>query len=591
MKTLGAIFFGLSLLLTSAITAQCQLHGYQSPAISDAELPEPETYQVVISEIMADPFPAVGLPDAEYIELYNRDESGVSLEGCRLVIGKAEKVLPAVVLESNAYLIICDAGKESLFPSFVKIIAVEHLPPVLNSGQTVTLRSRSGKIIFSVDFTDRWYKSKEKAEGGWSLEIIDPENFCGREDNWCASIDPRGGTPGSGNSVNRENPDNQRPNLLRATWNADSSVMLHFSESMDSTSLDDPASFSASHGLLHPAHVDPTEPGYASVSLYFNASPKPGIIYSVTVLKIPKDCAGNLLADNAFANFGLPQPSDSPDVVINELLFDTPSGMSEFIELYNRSSKIIDLEEFSLALCAPVSDSTLKRTPLRGNPFLLFPGHYVAVTRRADQLPYLSGHPDLSTVVEQPLLFVLPDRQGEITLAGKAGRIIDRFGYSREMHSAFLSKTEGISLERINADLPANDRNNWHSASSLVGYATPGFENSQHVSSVKETEDIVITPEIFSPDDDGTDDVTVLDVEPGNPGSMANIRIFDMRGMMVRTLATQALLGTRSLFTWDGTCNDQTRADIGIYLIYIEIYTEQGHIKNYRKVVTLTRRL
>ncbi len=50
------------------------------------------------------------------------------------------------------------------------------------------------------------------------------------------------------------------------------------------------------------------------------------------------------------ADFAIPQPADSFDIVINELLFDVPPGMSEFIELFNRSEKVIDLDGFSICL-------------------------------------------------------------------------------------------------------------------------------------------------------------------------------------------------------------------------------------------------
>ncbi len=50
-------------------------------------------YSLVISEIMADPHPVVALPDAEYLEIYNRGPSPVSLAGYRLLFGDKLRIL------------------------------------------------------------------------------------------------------------------------------------------------------------------------------------------------------------------------------------------------------------------------------------------------------------------------------------------------------------------------------------------------------------------------------------------------------------------------------------------------------------------
>jgi len=591
MKTLGQVFFGGWICLTSAITGLCQsgnCNGNFKPLVF---LSEPAVYQIVITEIMADPNPTVGLPDAEYLELYNRGESTVSLAGCRLIMGKNQKVLPAMILESNAYLIICDAASEAQFISSGKTLPMENMPAIINTGMTVTLKTPSGKVIFSVEYSDRWYRSGEKSGGGWSLEMIDPDNICGRADNWCESSDPRGGTPGSSNSVYAEKPDRQMPELLRATLTADTSVLLHFSESMDSTTLNDPSSYSANHGLLHPLTVNPVEPGYTTTELNFATRLNPGFIYNLTILTKLKDCAGNLINNNACVSFGLPQTPDSTDVVFNEILFDVPSDRSEFIELYNRSEKIVDLSGLSLMLCDLHTDTIIRQSSLKTNSFLLFPGHYVAITRRSEHLPNPNNRLDLSNVVELPQLFILPDREGGIALTSSLKKVIDLFRYSYKMHSEFISVTEGISLERIRPDQPTNDQTNWCSASSFAGYSTPGYENSQGFSTVQAEEKVSITPEVFTPDGDGTDDLAVLSVDPGGSGFTGNIRIFDIRGIVVKTLASHVMFGTETILTWDGMRNDQTPADIGMYLIYIELFNKEGIIKKFRKVVTLARKI
>jgi len=589
MKMLGEIFLGLSLLFIPVVPA-ISAAGRQPDSDPDGDYPgEPGTYQVIISEIMADPYPPAGLPDAEYIELYNRGGSAVSLAGCRMILGNRQRTLPSVILEPQAYAVVCEAADTGLFTVPVKTIPLEKMPSILNQGMVITLRSPSGRVIHTVEFLDRWYRSPDKTKGGWSLEIIDPDNCCGRAENWRESIDPRGGTPGSRNAVYAKNPDRIRPRLLRATLNADSTVMLHFSESMDSASLAALSQYTADHGLLQPVGIDPVDPAYRSANLTFGSRLDQTTIYTVTALHYLHDCAGNHLDNNARADFAIPQEADSLDVVFNEILFDVPGGTSEFIELLNRRGKTIDLARFSVALSDPRSDAIARQVSLVTNPFLLLPGHCTAITRDAGHLPDSRGHLDLSNIAEYPYLFTLPDEEGEIALILDSVKVIDRFRYSRSMHSEFLSETEGISLERIRADEPSNNMDNWHSAASVAGFSTPGLANSQELTPTLETREINIAPAVFSPDGDGRDDAMILSMIPGASGFVSNVMIFDSRGTKVRTLAANVLVGTETIMDWDGRGDDQNMRDPGIYIIYIELFNTSGIVKKFRKVVTLVR--
>jgi hypothetical protein len=342
---------------------------------------------------------------------------------------------------------------------------------------------------------------------------------------------------------------------------------------------------------LHPYKTDPIKPAYSTISLYFRGDLNSGLTYTVTVLNTLKDCAGNPLQNNAQADFAIPQISDSFDVVINELLFDTPEGISEFIELFNRSQKVIDLAGFSIALLHAKGDSIIRRASLEESSFLLFPEKYAVFTRRADRLPGIDNRPDFSSVVELSSLFAFPDKEGKIAILNKENRVMDLLFYSPSMHSIFIKEKEGISLERINADQPTNDPGNWYSAALDKDCSTPGFKNSQENSFPGEKEDIFVSPSVFSPDGDGTDDEAFLTLVPGGPGFIGNIEIYDLQGRMIRTLCSYRLLGTENILNWDGKCNNKQEAPPGIYLIYIEIFNGKGTVKNYRKVVTLARRL
>jgi hypothetical protein len=94
------------------------------------------------------------------------------------------------------------------------------------------LKKTDGTIINEINYSDDWYDDENYDDGAWSLEIIDPLNFCGENDNWTVSIDPSGGTPGKENSVNASNPDNTAPELIAVKIIASNYLLLEFDENI-----------------------------------------------------------------------------------------------------------------------------------------------------------------------------------------------------------------------------------------------------------------------------------------------------------------------------------------------------------------------
>lgn len=578
MKVLGLFFSGIPLGLFSQ-------NSYSAPSIL------PVTNQVIISEIMADPNPCVGLPDAEYIELFNRGDVAIPLENWKLAFGTKEKALAAVTLQAGEYLIICEGGKEGAFQPYGQVLPMQKMPAIINTGQTLTLKSSSGEVIHTVTFSPNWYKTHQKSQGGWSLEIIDPDNPCGYSENWSESDDSDGGTPGSENSVSDINPDMQSPCLLRATLPSDSSVLLIFNERMDSSYLNFSGLYSVSNGILHPVAVDPVGPDYSEILLFFNQPFEPLKEYTVTVMNSLRDCSGNLFCNNAATRFAIPQIPACFDLVINEILPDPFPGDAEFIEIYNRSQKVLDMADFTIGLADPQTHELKYTCPLRNHSFLLFPGDYVVITNLANNLPNKCFSKYQQSIIEHPGIFVLPNEEGIIVLTDSLSQIIDEFRYNESMHAQLLTNSKGISLERVNPDLPTNYPGNWHSASTASGYSTPGQKNSQALPPELLPAEIILQPEVFSPDYDGIDDYTTLHFQLNEPGWIATIMIFDIGGNKIRDLASNSMLGTEEDFLWDGTLNDGRPAQLGIYLFYIEIFNSKGQVKKIKKVVTLTKRI
>ncbi|MBN2482334.1 MAG: lamin tail domain-containing protein [Bacteroidales bacterium] len=547
--------------------------------------------QVIISEIMADPYPCVLLPDAEYVELYNRSDQAVDLTGWYIVIGNRSKSFPYAIMDPGCRAILCDSERAEDLGQYGNTIPVNGLPSILNGGQTLILKNQHGTIIHSVSFSNKWYASSFKKEGGWSLEIIDPDNPCGKGENWYESDDYRGGTPGTENSVYAENPDILQPVLLRATYVTPNTVRLHFNESMDSASMMNRYNYSANHGLLHPEVVAPIPPDYASVILSFSADFSPDTKYRIITLDSLNDCAGNPLEKNAMVDFALPQEVDSFDIVVNEVLFDSNDHIDEFIELYNRSLKVIDLTALSVGLLDPFGLKINKLISLKDHAHLLFPDGYLVITPDKTNLPDITLTKWQQNIAEVQDLFSLPDEEGIIGLYDRQMHCIDRMTYSRHMHIDLLNSVEGASLERIRAEGNSQDIGNWHSASETSGFATPGYRNSQQLLHNPETGDLLIIPGIFSPDNDGCDDYVTICLNNNESGFIANIIIFDAYGREVNTLASNTLFGPGSCLTWDGRDNNNRIAGMGIYLLYVEMFDADKNLKIIKRAITLVKTL
>ena len=69
-------------------------------------------------------------------------------------------------------------------------------------------------------------------------------------------------------------------------------------------------------------------------------------VYAITLENVG-DCWMN--QTNLSGTFAVPETAIPGDLVINEILFDPYTGGYDWIEVYNNSSKLIELQNWSLA--------------------------------------------------------------------------------------------------------------------------------------------------------------------------------------------------------------------------------------------------
>ncbi|MCD6354236.1 MAG: lamin tail domain-containing protein, partial [Prolixibacteraceae bacterium] len=138
-------------------------------------LPPVASHDVIINELMPDPNPVVGLPDAEYIELFSNALYPVNIENWSLKINNVEKKLPRFILSPSGFLLLCSTSSEELLLTFGDVIAVPGFQGLRNTGALIEIFDEKGEKIDRILYSTDLFGNAEKDNGGWSLERIDPK--------------------------------------------------------------------------------------------------------------------------------------------------------------------------------------------------------------------------------------------------------------------------------------------------------------------------------------------------------------------------------------------------------------------------------
>ena len=299
---------------------------------------------------------------------------------------------------------------------------------------------------------------------------------------------------------------------------------------------------------------------------------------------------GDIHADST-DNSNVTTDSINPnDVVINEILSDPFPGEVDFIELYNRSNKPIDLQNLRVGNYDSISNMIKSPKVITSNTMILNPQNYIALSVNNGILEnrYYCPHPEnLLQIASMPSMNI---SSGTVVVASTSGTIIDKFSYNAAMQFPLLNSTKGISLERIDYNRPTQDASNWHSAAESV-LATPGYKNSEYSNAENSNEQIKISPEIFSPDNDGYNDILKINYNFGKSGYVGTFIIYDSRGRLVKYLAQNELLGTKGVISWDGINENNEKARTGIYIVFVSVFNTNGKVERFKKTCVLAAKL
>jgi hypothetical protein len=541
----------------------------------DFILYNPADYDVIITEIMADPDPIVLLPDAEYIELYNRTSYDLNLTNWTISAGTTTRTLPYCVIPEGGYLVLCHQSKLGLFNETSNIVGVESFPALTNGGATLTLRDKNSNVIHTVTYSDTWYQDNFKKNGGYSLEMIDLNNVCEGKENWRASNNISGGTPGIVNSINGSNPDITLPYPIAAEAIMPDTLIVYFSEILKSEFANDVLNFEVEE-FGHPIWISASEPNFSTITMKFDGEFEIGKLYFININDSIRDCAGNKVAINSSYRFAIADSVVAGDIVINEILFNPLSGGKDFVELYNNSNKILDLKH--LWVCNKDEAGNIKDSYVLSNiSRLLEPGEYCAVSEDINFLIDNYYIPYLENLYKCGNLPSMADDEGNILITDRFLNEIDIVYYTDDQHYKLLASKDGVSLERINYNRSSADKSNWHSASQTVGFATPGYKNSQFSSEIATETVISLSPEVFSPDNDGYNDRLTISYQLDEPGYTATMAIYSSDGKFITYILNNQMLAMEGNLFWDGFDNGNNICPAGIYILYVEMFNLTGN--------------
>jgi len=548
-------------------------------------LPEaPQPYDLVFNEIMADPDPPVALPPFEYVELYNRSSRYIELRDLSLEVNGRLYSLPTYLLRPGQYAVLTSAeGAVAFQVQGVPAIGLSSFPSLLNSGATLRLRTASGSLIEEVTYSSTWYRDPAKDEGGWSLERLYADWLCGTADNWQASLAAAGGTPGQPNSLT---PNAPRPaTQISQIAYEPPYLILRFNERLDSAALADPGRYRFQPGLpLLAAEV--SQQGQL-VQLLPMQNPQESELYQVCLEGVPS-CAGEA-EPTLCASLRIPSPAEPGSLVINEILPEPQTGGSRYVELYNRSTRWIDLRTLLLARGSPPT----RHQAITSTPYLLGPGQYLCLTADSADVQARYLPPPEARFYQVSSLPAYDYQQDTVWLLRKADSLpIDYVPYEESYHFPDLRSRKGVALERLSPERSSLDPQNWYSAASGVRYGTPGYPNSQQERPTESTP-IRLEPQTFSPDGDGYDDLLWIYVWAEEAETRSDIAVYSLRGHLVRSLAEGVLLGVgENRFRWEGTDTGGQRLPAGLYLVAIRLTRPRtGEVRLYRLPCAIAEKL
>jgi hypothetical protein len=532
---------------------------------------------LIINEIMYAP---TG-DEPEWVEFYNSAPDSINLKNWKIsdsnVSTKSVISMTDIFMVPNSYLIVAkDLSFSTIHPGVFSVIA--NFSTLNNTTpDAVVLYNAVSHSIDSVMYQPNW-----GGQNGKSLERIDLYASSISAANWETSQDSLGCTPGKMNSVARLDFDLAIRNLTQLRVLSDGkmvsvinvtvqnigrqsidSVTVHFYTDRNRTMVSDTFEFLQS--------VVTTQRIFAGDSVQISESFPQLAAGEMSVVVVAENWRDERLRNNR-DSIAIKIGYEPRSLIVNEIMYDPLDGQNEWLELYNRSSQPVDLAQWTFN--DKSISSGVNSFDISDSAMIIQSGGFVVVAAESsicNIFPNLgSPHPDLSlSILNRSGGFSFNNDGDAVVLKDLTGQTIDSIAYLSRWHHQDVVDTRGRSLERINPNIDSNDPRNWSTCTNAAG-GTPGKINSVMTISSVSNSAISLSPNPFSPDGDGYEDFCIIRYNLSMMTSTINIRIYDIKGRLIRTLANGELAGAQGEIIWNGLDDNRRRVCIGVYVILLE---------------------
>lgn len=261
-------------------------------------------------------------------------------------------------------------------------------------------------------------------------------------------------------------------------------------------------------------------------------------------------------------------------IKINEVMHIPANKEPEWIELINFQNQIIDSLE--LTISDPKGTFPIK---LRN----ILPFQYIVLVKDTNLLKKYRTIPDSSLLI-QAKIPSLNNAGDSIVLRNKSGELTDFFYFGKDFGK------NGISLERINPLLPADNKENIQPSKSMDS-ATCGYRNSKSFLPVDSSAlvlGVIIEPNPFSPNSEKNK--CLISISSSEYLTNLIVNVYDLNGNLVKELINTPSGDkfTKKVVEWDGTNSLGFVVQLGAYPVIIEYSNHNSSDKFiYKKIIVV----